>query len=283
MEDNIQKVIKEYEINKNNIKEYNSYINHVRQYDNYIFKEVIDLEKFENETKWLKKLMEFEFPSPKFVYAYDNKTIIMEKIDGNPIKDDEAKEHLYNIGKLIASLHNLPVEHNKFWDKTIYSLYGELKDEVKNVMDKDIFEKSTNFLAKEIANLKKCKTAIIHRDVRPENVMYSNGKYYLIDLESLCIGDIEYDFTRMFNLFNEKEMYTYEDFKNFIDGYKSINELELSADKWQLYNKVYSFRIYSKMLLGKINRDERYMKYLENVLMAEDDKITKWIKRYNSN
>ena len=78
MEDNIQKVIKEYEINKNNIKEYNSYINHVRQYDNYIFKEVIDLEKFENETKWLKKLMEFEFPSPKFVYAYDNKSIIIE-------------------------------------------------------------------------------------------------------------------------------------------------------------------------------------------------------------
>ncbi len=149
-------------------------------------------------------------------------------------------------------------------------------------MDKDIFEKSTTFLVKEIANLKKCKTAIIHRDVRPENVMYSNGKYYLIDLESLCIGDIEYDFTRMFNLFNEKEMYTYEDFKNFIDGYKSINELELSADKWQLYNKVYSFRIYSKMLLGKINRDERYMKYLENVLMSEDDKITKWIKRYNN-
>lgn len=48
MEENIQKIIKEYEINKNNIKEYNSYINHVRQYDKYIFKEVIDLEKFEN-------------------------------------------------------------------------------------------------------------------------------------------------------------------------------------------------------------------------------------------
>lgn len=283
MEENIQKIIKEYEINKNNIKEYNSYINHVRQYDRYIFKEVVDLEKFENETKWLKKLMEFEFSSPKLITSYDNRTIVMEKIDGKSIKDSEAKEHLYNIGKLIASLHNIPAEHNKYWDKKIYSLYGDLKDEVKNIMNKDIFEKSTKFLSKGISELKNCKTAIIHRDVRPENVMYSNGKYYLIDLESLCIGDVEYDFTRMFSLLNEKDMYTYEDFKNFIDGYRSINEIEVSTEKWQLYNKVYSFRIYSKMLLGKINRDEKYEKYLENCLVSDDDKITNWIKKYNNN
>lgn len=83
-------------------------------------------------------------------------------------------------------------------------------------------------------------------------------------------------------LLNEKDIYAYEDFKSFIDGYRSINEIEVSAEKWQLYNKVYSFRIYSKMLLGKINRDSKYEKYLENTLISEDDKITNWIKKYNN-
>lgn len=57
----------------------------------------------------------------------------------------------------------------------------------------------------------------------------------------MCIGDRDYDFTRMLNLLNQKEIYQYEDFKNLIDGYRYINDLEISEGKWQLYNKFYAF------------------------------------------
>ena len=109
---NIELLIKEYEENKKNLKEYDSYINHVREYRGYMFKEIGDIKKFNNESKWLSKLMELNYCSPKIVGTY-NQVIITEKIDANSIKDEEAKEHLYNIGKLIANLHNLPIEIGK--------------------------------------------------------------------------------------------------------------------------------------------------------------------------
>mgnify|MGYP003314657409 CR=1 FL=1 len=97
----------------------------------------------------------------------------------------------------------------------------------------------------------------------------------------MCIGDIDYDFTRMFNLLNEKETYKYEDFRNFMNGYKQVREIKISEEKWQLYNKFYAFRIYSRMLIGRINRDPQYEEYLKKVMISTENRVSEWIKRYN--
>lgn len=90
-----------------------------------------------------------------------------------------------------------------------------------------------------------------------------------------------YDFTRMFNLLNEKNIYQYEDFKNLIDGYRQINNIKISEEKWQLYNKFYAFRIYSRMLIGRINRDAQYEEYLKKTILSTENRVTEWIKKYN--
>ncbi len=278
---NIEKIIKEYQSNINNTRKYNSYINEVREYNGYIFKEINNLEKFKNESQWLQKLMNINYCTPKIIGTYNQKIIITEKIKGTVIKDEKAKEHLYNIGKLMANLHNIPIKQKVNWKKVMMSEYLELKESAKCIMENNIFEISTEFLEQEIEKINVSKLAIIHRDLRPENVIYSAGKYYLLDLESMCIGDRDYDFTRMLNLLNQKEFYQYEDFKNLIDGYRCINDLEISEGKWQLYNKFYAFRIYSKMLTGKINRDSEYEEYLKNILIMKNDRVTEWIEKYN--
>jgi hypothetical protein len=99
---NIEQLIEEYEENKKNLKEYDSYINHVREYKGYLFKEIEDIKKFYNESMWLRKLMELNYCSPRIVGTY-NQVIITEKINANSIKDEEAKEHLYNIGKKLPN------------------------------------------------------------------------------------------------------------------------------------------------------------------------------------
>ena len=281
MKKNVEEIIKEYENNINNAIKYNSYINEVREYNGYIFKEIKDLKKFKNELQWLKKLMDLNYCTPKIIGTYNQKIIIMEKIKGIAIKDEEAKEHLYNIGKLMANLHNIPIKQNVNWKKAMMSEYLELKESAKGIMENNIFEISTRFLEQELEKMEVFKLAVIHRDIRPENVIYSDGKYYLLDLESMCIGDRDYDFTRMLNLLNQKEIYQYEDFKNLIDGYRYINDIEISEGKWQLYNKFYAFRIYSKMLTGKINRDSEFEEYLKNILITKYDRVTEWIKKYN--
>ncbi len=281
MKKNIEEIIKEYENNINNARKYNSYINEVREYKGYIFKEINDLKKFKNESQWLKELMNLNYCTPKIIGTYNQKIIIMEKIKGNAIKDEEAKEHLYNIGKLMANLHNIPIKQKVNWKKAMMSEYLELKESAKGLMENNIFEISTGVLEQKLEKINVSKLAVIHRDLRPENIIYSEGKYYLLDLESMCIGDRDYDFTRMLNLLNQKEIYQYEDFKNLIDGYRYINDIEISEGKWQLYNRFYAFRIYSKMLTGKINRDSEFEEYLKNILITKYDRVTEWIKKYN--
>lgn len=280
MKTNIKEIIHKYEENKEYTKKYKSYINEVREYNGYIFKENNDIKKVENESKWLKKLIELNYCTPKIVDTYKN-IIIMEKIEGQTIKDDNATEHLYNIGQLMAKLHNIPIETNSDWKKTMISEYIELRDSVKYIMENDIFEAITKFIESELEKIKVSRIGIIHKDLRPENVIYSDSKYYLLDLESMGVGDIDYDFTRILNLLNEKEIYQYEDFKKLIDGYNTVTNIKISEEKWQLYNKFYAFRIYSKMLTGKINRSSEYERYLKNILITNDNRVTEWIRRYN--
>ena len=55
----------------------------------------------------------------------------------------------------------------------------------------------------------------------------------------------------------------------------------MSGEKWHLYNKFYAFRMYYKMLTGKINRDSEFEEYLKNILIMKHDRVTEWTKKYN--
>ena len=282
METNIKQIIYEYEKNKNKLKKYKSYINQVTEYEDYIIKEYKDRKKAENELMWLKRLNALDYDVPKIIDIYNN-IIVMEKIEGQTINDDNAKEHLYNIGQLMANLHKSPIEIDIDYKKILKIGYNELKNSVKDIMENHIYETVTKFIESELEKIEISEISIIHKDIRPENIIYSKGKYYLLDLELMEIGDIDYDFIRILNLLNEKQIYQYEDFKNLMDGYKSIKNVNFKKEKWQLYNKLYAFRLYSRMLIGKINRDSKYEEYLKNILISKYDRVTEWIKKYNIN
>ena len=276
----IERIIKEYEEKKENLIEYDSYINHVREYKGYVFKEINDIKKFNNEAKWLNKLMELKYDSPKMIGTY-NQVIITEKIDADAINDNEAKEHLYNIGKLIANLHNLSIKTNVDWKQELRLEFKELKALAENIIEEKLYKSIVDFIEKTIENIKISKTCIIHKDIRPGNVLHKEGKYYLLDFESMSLGDRDYDFIRMFNIFNQKEIYTYEDFKKFVDGYNSISKIDFSIEKWKLYSKYYAFRMYTRILSGKVNRSEEFERYLMDILEDKKDRITEWIEKYN--
>lgn len=279
----VENLIKEYKENIEKVLKHKSYINQVSEYNGYIFKKVRSLEKFQNEVQWLKKMKNMKFDIPEIVGSYKDEIIITKKIEGTVISDENAQEHLYNIGKLLAKLHSLKVDEKNDWKTRVILEYTNLKCLVQEIMNKDVLSKATKFIEKGLEKISDFNLAIIHKDLRPENVILSDGKYYLLDLESMCVGDIDYDFTRIFNLLNQKEIYQYEDFKNLMDGYRTIKNIQISEEKWQLYNKFYAFRIYARMLSGKIDRDIEYEKYLEKVITSTEDKVTKWIKKYNNN
>jgi thiamine kinase-like enzyme len=159
--------------------------------------------------------------------------------------------------------------------------FKELKGLAKNIMEEKLYKLTVIYLENAIKNMEVSRNVIIHRDIRPENVLYKNGKYYLLDFESMCVGDRDYDFIRMFNIFNQKMIYQYEDFKTFMDGYKSTNEIDFSVEKWDLYSKYYAFKMYTRMLSGKVSRNNEFERYLRSILEDKNDRITEWIKKYN--
>ena len=127
METNIKEIIYEYGKNKNKLKKFKSYINQVTEYEDYIIKEYKDRKKAENELMWLKKLNALDYDVPKIIDIYNN-IIVMEKIEGQTINDDNAKEHLYNIGQLMANLHKSPIEIDIDYKRILKIGYNELKN-----------------------------------------------------------------------------------------------------------------------------------------------------------
>lgn len=51
-----------------------------------------------------------------------------------------------------------------------------------------------------------------------------------------------------------------------MNGYKSINEIDFSVEKWNLYSKYYTFRMYTRILSGRVSRSGEFEKYLRTIL-----------------
>ena len=74
---------------------------------------------------WLKKLNTLDYDVPKIIDIYNN-IIVMEKIEGQTINDDNAKDHLYNIGQLIAKLHKIQIDIDIDYKKILKIGYNDL-------------------------------------------------------------------------------------------------------------------------------------------------------------
>ena len=105
--------------------------------------------RIKREEKILKKLQEFNFPAPKVIASNQEKFLIeIEKIDGTMLKDviDSNPEHFgYEIGRLIAKLHEKDIIHNDlttanmiFKDGKIYLIDFGLSYVSKKIEDKAV-------------------------------------------------------------------------------------------------------------------------------------------------
>jgi|ETN02SMinimDraft_2_1059926.scaffolds.fasta_scaffold01972_5 aminoglycoside phosphotransferase (APT) family kinase protein len=173
-------------------------------------------ERLKKEYKVLKKLKGKFGPR---VYLFDDSKkiikriyLIEELIEGKYASEKINKKLLKDVPKFLKKLHSsskIPVSKkkdliyfalDKYFEEYIKS-YEKLKNKLSKKINKDIW-KTTDFLLKETQKLceenkkllgNRKKKVIIHGNVDPEHIMYSEGKVKLIDWEFARYGLEESD------------------------------------------------------------------------------------------
>jgi len=157
-----------------------------------------------------KHLSNFGVPVPK-VYFVDAKGeivrkpfLLMQKLKGEKfsslLKTHKGKEFVEALALTLHKLHSIDVKN--FGLHVPSNAFKETASEIKVAaqillsfsMAPLVFQKIYTALSKISRRPVKGNTlALLHGDCGPDNVIYSNGTVYLIDLESAQIGDPAYD------------------------------------------------------------------------------------------
>lgn len=183
---------------------------------------------------------------------YNNKFYTIQEYieEQNDIKFDRTNEIAKNLFFLHEKLREF--DESIFKNKKEYKDYSEIKRNIeksRNILRKikiekevkDIFELLLN-KREDILDKYKCeyspkKCQVIHRDIRPSNILANNGKIYFIDFDYIAYGDLLFEigsaamlisnfevkkakeFIKTYNLYL-KEKYTEEEiFKDLLEYY----------------------------------------------------------------
>lgn len=242
----IRKIFEKLDKNVNKIvsasNSYNSNV-YIIESDNdkYVFKISNNKQKRENECKYYNYLSKI-IPTAKVLDSGEINDIqynIITFLEGVNLFDEECnslnENQIYNIGKLLAKVHTADLidEDNDSWILYLNNVLEKTNDTLENIFSNDnkiIVDFLNKFIRLHIKD--KYKNSILHMDFRVGNIVIENEEVKLIDLESMKNGDYVFDFVKMNRIF------TKDNFEIFINGYKSIKELDTD-----FYNKLkfYSF------------------------------------------
>lgn len=198
-------------------------------------------DKLIKEYKML-ELLEGKLPTARILDFWEGNdeitgAILLSYIDGEPVTDKINKKTAFQMGELLAKLHNLHIDKNKLgdaynliytekdkWWKTIRRWFDNCADECDGFLDNYLLDKSTRLFDYYYKTLPQPDyPSIAHMDYRPGNILIKNNDIIgLVDFENARIGSADIDFSKMktyvWDLYAETK-------KEFLKGYSGIRRL----------------------------------------------------------
>jgi uncharacterized protein (TIGR02172 family) len=146
-----------------------------------LFTDEIRLDSVKKEYDFSKFAYENGLPTPEpkeIIHEKDRIGIIYEKINGEPLLKI-AMGNLFAVKKIFSKMVRLQYEINSIeCNNGVYTFKKDLERAIK--ANKFISE-SEKKAVKEYINKLPDGNKVCHGDFHPENILFSNGKYYIID------------------------------------------------------------------------------------------------------
>lgn len=177
---------------------------------------------------------------------YDKSFQVEEYIEGetlascllnNPEYDAQKRKELYyKIGETVARINQVEIDPNhpyvigrKSWEHYIADkIRYQLNQIVKNGL---ITTAEIDRICESMCSKKATHTcAFLHRDIRPLNMIYNNGKIFVIDAETCEFGDPLNELACIQLEWNYWEMYD-----SLLEGYKSVLDIDVDSELFYYY------------------------------------------------
>lgn len=216
-----------------------------RAYSNY--KDRFEREKFFYDTvnKRIKKICPEVYVVDGTCEYYHKSYQISEYIEGNVLRyclqeefnDKQKREIYYKIGETIAQINSIEVDSNHIYVANGYSwpsyyMNKLLKTQLTRIVKNELIKIEEIEKICDKMRVKKIRHSLsfLHRDIRPDNLIYSNGNLFVIDAETCEFGDPLNELARI-NL----EWHFWEMYDCLFDGYKSVMNIDTDSDLFLYY------------------------------------------------
>jgi aminoglycoside phosphotransferase (APT) family kinase protein len=212
-------------------------------------------EKLVKEYKML-QLLEGKLPTPKILDFWEGDdeipgAILLSYIDGEPITHNITDKIAYQMGELLAKLHDIKIEKNKLedtyeliytekdqWWQTIKEWFEDCVEDCKYILNAEIIDrciKLFNFYYNDLPEPD--YPSVVHMDYRPGNILIKDSNIVgLLDFENSRIGSADVDFSKM-------KLFVWDIYSNtreeFLSGYSTIRklpDLERTLPFYMLFN-----------------------------------------------
>lgn len=253
---NIKKAIEQFKLNVLKIEEVSdSYSSTVKillleNGERVVIKIPFNKEKIEREVRVLELLSENSLTPNLLNVWYGDKdnvgALLMSYIEGNPIQLPADDSIIFEIGKSLATIHNIKLEKyeldnikNDWWENIRIKLKQWIT-EIEGSIPLDLMKKIENYYNKNlILNFSSDGPCLVHLDFRLGNLLVNKGKLVgVIDFETSRSGSACIDFTKIAESLWKEHPNTKQ---VFIDGYESIRKLpdiEKTLPIYTIYNAI---------------------------------------------
>jgi aminoglycoside phosphotransferase (APT) family kinase protein len=212
-------------------------------------------DKLLKEYKML-ELLEGKLPTPKVLDYWEGNekipgALLLSYIDGKSVIDKIDEKIAFEMGMLLAKLHNIEIEGSELgnaykliytekdeWWKTIRRWFQNCIEDCKAVLNPELLDGCIELFDSYYQKLPKPDyPSVVHMDYRPGNILIKNSKIAgLVDFENSRIGSADVDFSKMklyvWDLYPETK-------EEFLKGYSMVRplpEIEKTLPFYMLFN-----------------------------------------------
>jgi len=161
----------------------------------------------------------------------DSLRTVLESADA-----DKKVELYYGLGQTIAEINQIAVTSfdEKLFESQPWVLHYTdelMKPQLLRIVDnKLITMEQVELLCEKMRQSSVSERSLLHRDIRPDNIIYKDGKMFVIDAETCELGDPLNELARI-NL----EWHYWKNYDSLINGYKSILDIDTECEMFYYY------------------------------------------------